>query len=64
MRLKEFKKLNENPRKIEVGEFFLTKGLLTQKETIKRGDVITYYVIIEVKKNGNYEFMPIYEKIE
>lgn len=45
-------------RKLKKGDMFLYgKNMKTQKENKKMGDMVSYYVVIDVKKNGNIEYI-------
>jgi len=62
----EYMMLPEEPEYIRIGEKFLSKKLMENREEKGVGMQITYYVISMVKdvKNKHYEYMPCYDVLE
>ena len=66
MYISEWERLPEFPKKIKVGEKFLSKKLLEQKETKVAGMWISYYKIIEVVniEKKQYQYTAAYELLQ
>lgn len=59
-----FKKMKDGiPKMPKVGDLFLDGELSKQKYTKKKGDIISFYRIISVKE-GKFEYIPLYKKLE
>ena len=61
--MKQFEVLNESSLN-EGDRFLYGQKMIHQKEVRKVGDMVTYYLVISKKPNGNIEYKPVYDKLE
>jgi ASC-1-like (ASCH) protein len=66
MKMRKFKLLDEDyPRKVKVGRRYLEgDSMKQQKDSKKKGDMVTFYEIIKVKNKNTYESIVRIERLE